>query len=268
MNKVCWLLLGIGTILVGRVTPAAAWQAPSAEHYYSRGVHHYFSGCDHCAEESLTLALSWAPDDPRPYYFRALARLRTGQEFAARDDMQLGAELEAQSRGQYGIGRALERIQGPDRLLLEKYRRQARQAHDIGRTLLNRTRQEQLLKGGDAVERRRVLVPLEGLTGDATADVFAPEAEPRRPEAIELQPAVTPQPVQPPADAAPVPTGEEDVDPFRDDPQEAAPLPEQPAGDEAEPMDERPADESTGDTPEEEFSDDLFIDEENPFDEQ
>jgi hypothetical protein len=98
---------------------------------YGRGVDAYFSGNSAEAELNLSQAIQELPDDPRPYYFRALALLRSGRRDEAISDMQIGASLEAQRPKQFGVGTALERIQGGDRLLLEQYRRQARDAATI-----------------------------------------------------------------------------------------------------------------------------------------
>jgi hypothetical protein len=200
-------------------TPALrAQELKTAEYYYGRGVHDYFSGCGSCAEESLTMAISMAPDDPRPYFYRGLSRLRMGWEFEARDDLRLAAELEARSPGQYAIGKSLERVQGGHRLMIEKYRQEARLAHRTHRRTLGARQLEQLQQRDDHVERRRVPVPLEKLTGDVAADGFPQESQPQPPQPIERSPA---KPTVPDAAAevAPDDISEDPIaDPFQDDP--------------------------------------------------
>jgi Tfp pilus assembly protein PilF len=128
MSKALLLSL-IGTALSCALsTPSAAfardWNA--ADMLYSRGVQAYFAGQDDEAEQYLTRAVQSNPNDPRPYYFRAMSRLRRGRDAEARQDMQAGAVVEARAPSRWAVGSALERVQGRDRLLLEDYRRRAR----------------------------------------------------------------------------------------------------------------------------------------------
>jgi hypothetical protein len=106
--------------------PARGQDWNGAAIHYGEGVHAYFSGNATRAEQSLSNALALDSQDPRIYYFRALSLLRQGRTAEARGDMQVGATLEAQRPQHYAIGTALERVQGPHRLLLEQYRREAR----------------------------------------------------------------------------------------------------------------------------------------------
>ena len=91
---------------------------PVALESYGRGVHAHFSGDSVLANQCLTRAIEVNSRDPRPYYFRALNRLKLGRTVEALNDFSNGAMLEAKSPGQYAVGRALERIQGPTRLTL------------------------------------------------------------------------------------------------------------------------------------------------------
>ena len=94
---------------------------------YGRGVHAYFAGNSTQAEQYFTQAIQAGTNDPRPYYFRAMLRLHQGRQFEAENDMRIGAGLEARNPGvQHTIGRSLQRVQGPHRRTLEKFRRQAR----------------------------------------------------------------------------------------------------------------------------------------------
>jgi hypothetical protein len=77
------------------------------------------------AIQHLDLATAHGSQDPRVYFFRGLAKLRQGRSAEARFDFEEGARLEVQ-QGRKDIGRAIERIQGSERLVLEEYRRQAR----------------------------------------------------------------------------------------------------------------------------------------------
>ena len=96
---------------------------------YGSGVHAYFAGDYIAAYEDLSAAIEGGTTDPRAYYFRALASTRLGREEEARDDLRRGAELEiSDARDLYPVARSLERIQGRPRLMIERYREQARMA--------------------------------------------------------------------------------------------------------------------------------------------
>ncbi len=103
------------------VAPAALWaqSASVAAALYGQGVEAYFAGGP-TAESYFSRAISTDPTDPRPYYFRAMTRLREGREDEARTDMQAGADAESKQPNRFAVGKALERIQGSSRLLLEQ----------------------------------------------------------------------------------------------------------------------------------------------------
>jgi hypothetical protein len=92
---------------------------------FGDGVNAYFAGRCGDADAHLSYAVGDDADNPAVYYFRGLARLRCGRIYEARDDMQIGAALEAVHPGR-SVGTLLERVQGCDRLLLEKYRGESR----------------------------------------------------------------------------------------------------------------------------------------------
>ena len=93
---------------------------------YGRGVHAYNSGDFQRSYDELTTAIEAGTHDPRSFYFRGLSALRLGRPEEANADFQAGADAEVAGRGNWPVGRSLERIQGEPRLVLEKYRRQAR----------------------------------------------------------------------------------------------------------------------------------------------
>ncbi|RIK87194.1 MAG: hypothetical protein DCC67_02185, partial [Planctomycetota bacterium] len=106
---------------------ASAQYAGEMTELYGRGVHSYFAGRLHEAEQQFTDVINAGTSDPRVYYFRAMARLRTGRSYEAAEDLRIGAMYEARDPGGASqIGQSLARIQGPGRQLLERYRRQAR----------------------------------------------------------------------------------------------------------------------------------------------
>ena len=107
---------------------ARAQQFGAADALYSSGVEAYFRGCSAEAESSFSNLMTVDPNDPRAHYFRALSLMRQGREHEARSDMEIGAQLEARAPNRFDIGKTLERVQGPSRLLLEQYRSRARVA--------------------------------------------------------------------------------------------------------------------------------------------
>jgi hypothetical protein len=56
------------------------------------------------------------------YYFRGLALAKQGRMAEAEVDFQVGASLEFQTEGRYEVGFALQRVQGADRVRLERIR--------------------------------------------------------------------------------------------------------------------------------------------------
>ncbi|MEZ6069309.1 MAG: hypothetical protein R3C10_03350 [Pirellulales bacterium] len=92
---------------------------------YGHAVHEYFDGDYFAADELLTRVIDSGSKDPRAYYFRGLARLRTGvgdasADFAAgaRSSRPRGPLLRRRSR--------TARVQGADRRTLEEQRAEAR----------------------------------------------------------------------------------------------------------------------------------------------
>lgn len=105
---------------------------------YGDGVHAFFAGDFDRAYADLSQAIEAGTADPRAYYFRGLAALRQGRSDEAEADFTEGATRESSGLGAWPVSRSLERIQGPDRLRLERHRTRARVA------LLQRQRAEEL----------------------------------------------------------------------------------------------------------------------------
>jgi tetratricopeptide (TPR) repeat protein len=152
-------------------------QEPVLLQLYGKGVHEYFSGDYTKAFEQLTAAIAAGSHDPRVFYFRGLAYLKFGRTPEAKLDFQKGAELESRDVNKYyNVGRALERVQGSDRQLLESYRVQARMAAYEESEKIRKARYEALKR-----EEARVLQQqaAEGAapTGESTETIPAPTAE-------------------------------------------------------------------------------------------
>ena len=85
----------------------------------------FFSGDYAGAKQRLTRAIERGEMDARHYYFRGLTNYRMGAMSAAQEDFKKGAQLEI-SGAAGDVGLALQRVQGVERLQLEKYRRLAK----------------------------------------------------------------------------------------------------------------------------------------------
>lgn len=210
-NRLCWAF-GLLTVAIAN---AAHGQGADTGLVYSQGVHAYFAGRSAQADGFLTQALAIDAQDPRAYYFRGLARLRLGRRDEARADMQHGAALEAQQPNRFAIGAALERVQGPDRLLLEQFRNAGRLAAASRRSEVQLRRYGQVSHSEPADPYRRATIPLDQLMqSGGSAPVVVWERSPQP------QPAWAGIVSRPPTGAASA--GGSD-DPFPDDPLGAGP---------------------------------------------
>jgi hypothetical protein len=186
------------SLIVGSVAAAplaaGAQDADLAGRLYAEGVQAYFAGRSAEADAYLSRAIAANRNDPRPHYFRALGRLRQGRQAEARADMQAGAELEARLPYRFDIGKTLQRVQGPARLALERYR-------DSARVKAGMTPPAGPLKLPDAaVLRERRVVPLDEFAQPGVPRAFAvPDTAP-----IATTPAAPPA-AQPPASPAATP---------------------------------------------------------------
>jgi hypothetical protein len=199
-----------------------------ASRLYSQGVHAYFAGRSTDAESYLSSALALETQDPRMYYFRALSLMRLGRVDEARGDIMIGASLEATQPNRFPIGAALERVQGSNRLLLEKYRRQGRADAATNRQQLRRERYPQSFRERQTFDdeaqvlRQRIVIPL---------DQFMRPGGPQPLSAEELAASSPTSPRSgdgvPTSAAAPSATSSSSRDnPFRDDPHEQPATPD------------------------------------------
>lgn len=95
---------------------------------YGSGVHSYFAGDYGRSYEFLSQAIEAGTADPRAWYFRGLAGLKLGRRDEAEADFAAGARRESENLGAWGVAKSLERVQGCDRLQLERHRVRARVA--------------------------------------------------------------------------------------------------------------------------------------------
>jgi hypothetical protein len=172
---------------------------------YGNGVHSYFAGDYSRSYEDLSQAIEAGTTDPRAWYFRGLAALKLGRLDEAEADFAAGAAREADGVGAWPIGRSLERVQGCDRLKLERHRVRARVASVAESHRRNELRYLERERAEPEVLRRRrpttVRPQAEGNPfeeGDAEA---VPAAEPAAEAPAEEMP-------EPAADGGEAPAGE------------------------------------------------------------
>lgn len=111
---------------------------------YGLGVHAYYAGKYRDAYENLSAAIEGGSRDPRVYYFRGLAQTHLGRSEDAKIDFRKGAELEVAGGGdRYPIGKALERVQGRQRLEIEGIRKIAKIEYQQQQLAENQRRLEQ-----------------------------------------------------------------------------------------------------------------------------
>jgi tetratricopeptide (TPR) repeat protein len=97
-----------------------------AERYFGRGLHYYWEKKYPEAEKQFMVAIGYYKKDPRYHYYLGLSRLpqkgklkRDGAIFA----FEQGARLEQENpQSSYEVNASLERLQGPLRIELNRYR--------------------------------------------------------------------------------------------------------------------------------------------------
>lgn len=208
-NLTTWL--GVATVaavaVAGSAAPVQTLESLALSRSYGSGVHAYFSADYDRSYEDLTAAIEAGSEDPRARYFRGLAALRLGRLDEAEADFSEGAELEARALGGWPVSRSLERVQGHDRLRLERHRVRARVAALASDRAAERRRYSGIEDAQPDVLRRRRPVELPAPAGD-DANPFAD------------RPGSAPVPAPQPAEApAPVPEA-----PAAEEPAAAAPL--------------------------------------------
>jgi len=201
------LLVIAGGLVLCSVSPA---QDDILAHFYGKAVHRYFARDYAGAFEYLNKAIENGSDDPRCYYFRGLTYLNLGREEEARDDFQQGANLEMQDTTKiFSVSKALERIQGRNRMMIEEYREDARLQAMVEAEKVRRARYEALKR-----EEARVLDQSTPAVGLPEAGATAP-ALPAAPTAP-ATPSPEAAPIAPPAPAAPAAPAA--ADPFSTEP--------------------------------------------------
>ena len=211
--------IGVCAVAAALITPSAVAREDGVLAVaYGNGVHAYYAGDYQRSYEELSTTIEGGTQDPRAFYFRGLAALKLGRLDEAEADFALGANAEAAGRGNWPVGRSLERIQGAPRLQLEKHRVRARMAALQQRREAIVRHYSHLEADPDAQRRRRpeslpgsprpAEEPTAAPTEEAVTSPAAPSAEPMAEEVDAAD--------EKPATPAPKP-GKSD-DPFGDDP--------------------------------------------------
>jgi hypothetical protein len=222
MTNICRMLSFVTVCATTLIAAGQSW-GQSASSYYEQGVNAFFAGRPDQADSYLSDAIGLDSQDPRAYYFRAFTLMRQGRCAEARGDMMMGARLEAQSPRQVAVGVALERIQGPGRLMLEEIRRQARlESGTTSAGAVMRGSQNSITRPGEVgVLRERRVVPIdEFLRPGGPRTVAAPQAQ--APDEMPPVPPAATTPAATPSEAAANPaeaTSPAAPNPFEDDSQ-------------------------------------------------
>ena len=156
MSNSQFLSVTICCLLVGAVFSTDALAATDESDYlYGEGVHAFF---DHNYEGAVTVLLKaeeLKSDDPRPYYFLGLVYLHQNKTDQADQYFKKAAQMEYGGRSlrDYAVSEALRRIQGEERLRIEKIRAEERIS-----ARANEQRLQEMRYGNEtAVARTRLL---------------------------------------------------------------------------------------------------------------
>lgn len=120
------------------------------------GVHSYFSGDYQRAYDDLSDALDAGSKDPRTLYFRGLAARRMGRIDESEADFSLAADRESIQAGAWPVSRTLERVQGQDRLALERHRVRSRLAALQASRIATQRRESQIFSQQPEVGRSKL----------------------------------------------------------------------------------------------------------------
>lgn len=168
---------------------------------YGSGVHAFFCGDYDRSYEDLTAAIEAGSQDPRARYFRGLAALRLGRLDEAEADFAAGADLETRALGGWPVSRSLERVQGHDRLRLERHRARARVAAHQRDLDAERIRYSDTMDAQDDVRRRWRPTTIPPPSGAPVTNLFEGRPQPE-PVPVAPAPGAADEPLPAPRDAA------------------------------------------------------------------
>ena len=188
---------------------------------YGQAVHSYFRGDSMLASDLLTEVIDAGSLDPRAFFFRGLTQSYGGADMN-NPDFERGAQLEIEGKKVVNIGKALERVQGPVRIAIEKARAKARLASRARQLEIQRTRYEEMQQKG-GMDNGGIIVPPRNDAAPAPG-VFAPN-DPFNDGMTKGNPKAMPKKLEEakdefapdtsmPTDALPVPEAKDPNDPF------------------------------------------------------
>jgi len=111
-----------GLLPVASAQPLFLTEDAAVKRALGNGMHAFFGADYQQAYDDLTEVVAAGSRDPRALYFRGLAARRMGRIDEAEADFSEAARLEAAAIGQWPVSQTLERVQGQDRLALERHR--------------------------------------------------------------------------------------------------------------------------------------------------
>ncbi|GIW96578.1 MAG: hypothetical protein KatS3mg110_4619 [Pirellulaceae bacterium] len=182
-------------------------QDPIVAELYGRGVHAYYRGDLDEAYRLLDRAINKGTSDPRVYYFRGCTLYALGRKSEAEADFRKGAELEVEDVDNTNVSRALERVQGQVRLVLEKHREQAQVEAAERRDKIARALYAEFLDN-----ERRVLFPPKDLVRQPVIPPSVQQGQPSEDDpfagtsAAPMTAATAPAPTPPAPPASPTPS--------------------------------------------------------------
>ena len=167
---------------------ATVWGQQRGEAEYSRGLNMFALGDYNQAFDNFTQACRANPNDPRPIYYQGICQARLNGESVAIPYYQKAALVEMAAKGgTYDIGKALQRVQGVERLTLENVRKQVR---DLWRKL-NAEAQTRLY--GETLNKEKERLSVENrIAGSDSAGASAPAPASRTASQSGDLPAVAP----------------------------------------------------------------------------
>jgi len=169
------LLVGTFFTLLGGAVVAADFHfvTDESDSIYGKGVHAFFDRDYEEAVAILSKAEEIKNNDPRPYYFLGLAHLRQKKSELAEQYFKKAAQLEFDglSLRDYAVSESLRRIQGEERLRIEKIRSEERGNAQIREQQIRAMRYGS--KNSVARENLRQTMPLHQHINQNNADIAA-----------------------------------------------------------------------------------------------
>jgi len=174
-------LLLVATFCGGTAFIANAFVIDESDLIYGRGVHAFFDRDYEGAVTILLQAEEIGSVDPRPFYFLGLAHLRQDKTELADQFFKQAAGLEFSGRAvrDYGVAEALRRIQGEERLRIEKIRTEERTNAQIreqqfleARYGRERAADRETLRQSTSQNQREDLAVLQRMAGNFGENAF------------------------------------------------------------------------------------------------